>query len=90
MHVIPVDPLILRVWVPFPLDQVLHLVLSSELSGLQDFFNLILLFSIDKVRRGFHKVRSVELSFAIRGQEVYMEDIMDLPLWGKFQLISDW
>ena len=30
MHVIPVDPLIFRVWVPLPFDQVLHFTLSAE------------------------------------------------------------
>ena len=56
---------------------------------MEDVFDFVFLFPIDKVRRGFGEVRSVELSFMIRGQQVYMEDIVYLPLRRKCQLISD-
>ena len=89
MYVVPIDPLILQVWVPFPFDQVLYLTLSAELPRLQDLFDFVLLLSINKVRRGFRKVGSMELGFMIRGQQVCMEDIMYLPLQREYQLISD-
>ena len=89
MKVIPIDPLILRVWVPLPFDQVLYLVPSSELARLEDFLNFIFFFPIDKVRWGFCEIGSMELSLTIRGQEVYMENVVNLPLWGEFQLIGD-
>ena len=89
MYVIPINPLILQVRVSLPFDQVLYFTLSAELLRLQDFFDFVFFLPIDKVRRGFHKVWSVELGFTIRGQQVCMEDVMYLPLWGKFQLISD-
>ena len=89
MYVVPVDPLIFCIWVSLPFDQVLHFTLSAIFSQLEDFLNLILFFPIDKVRRWFRKVWSVELGLMIRGQEVCVEDVMYLPLWQKFQLISD-
>ena len=89
MQVVPVDPLIFRFRVPFPFDQVLHLAPSSKSVRLEDLFDFVFFFSIDKVRRWSGKVRSVELGFMIRGQQVCMEDVVYLPLRGKRQLISD-
>ena len=76
VQVIPVDPLVFRFWVPFPLDEVLHLAPSSKPSRLEDLFDFVFFFPIDKVRRGSCEIRSVELGFMIRGQQVRMEDVM--------------
>ena len=89
MQVVPVDPVVFRFWVPFPLDEVLHLAPSSKSLQLEDLFDLIFFFSIDKVRRGSCEIRPVELGLMIRGQQVCVEDVVYLPLWGKHQLISD-
>ena len=89
VQVIPIDPLVFRLWVPLPLDEVLHFAPSSIFPRLEDVFDFVFFFPIDKVRRGFGEVRSVELGFMIRGQEVCMEDIVYLPLQRKCQLISD-
>ena len=89
MQVVPIDPLVFRCWVPFPLDKVLHFAPSPKSSRLEDFFDFIFLFPIDKVRRGSCEIRSVEFGLLIRGQQVCMEDVVYLPLWGKLQLIGD-
>ena len=47
---------------------------------MENVFDFVFLFPIDKVRRGFGEVRSVELGLMIRGQQVRMEDVVYLPL----------
>ena len=89
MQVVPVDPLIVQVWVSLPFDQILDLVPSAMLSCIQDLFNFVLLFSIDQIRRGLHKVRSMEVHFLIGGEKINMKHVMDLPLDWEIELISD-
>ena len=89
MQVVPVDPLVFQFWVPFPFDEVLYLAPSSNFPRLEDLFDFVFFFPIDKVRRRSCEIWSVELGFMIRGQQVCMEDVVYLPLWRERQLISD-
>jgi hypothetical protein len=72
-HVFLGHPLVFRVWVPLPLDEVLQLAPSSEMPRGHDSLHFVLFFPIDKVRWGLIVVCAMELCLAIRGQEVYVE-----------------
>ena len=84
-----IDPLIVRVWVSLPFDQIPDLAPSSMSSCIQDLFDFVLLLSVDQIWRRLHKFRSMEVCFLIGGEKIDMKHVMDLPLDWEIELISD-
>ena len=70
-------PGIFRQWIAFPCGQVPAVFAIATVS--YNPINLIFFFSIDHVRRRSGEVRSMCVSFSIRGKKGGMEDIMDFP-----------
>ena len=55
----------------------------------QYLLHFVLFFVFNKVRRWSGVVGTVELRLSIRGKEVNVKHVMDLPLFWKHQLIGD-
>ena len=72
-------PCVVCIGVAFPLDKILELLFSSEKTVINDSFNFIFFGVFNKVRRWPRVVSPVFYSFAIRGQEGCVEDVMDGP-----------
>ena len=89
VHVIPVDPLIVQLGVSLPLYEVLLCLPSSKDPGVENVLHLKVFFIPDKVRWGVHVVFPVECHFPIWGEQVHLKHQVDLPVWGKSQLIVD-
>ena len=69
----------------FPLDVVLEL--TTEISTVQNFFNLVLLFSVDDDRCRFSWLVAVDLVSLPRCKAVYVEYIVNLELQRELQTI---
>jgi hypothetical protein len=82
-------PRVVCIGVSFPFDKVLELSFTSEVTVINDGLDLIFFGVFDKVRRWPRVVGPVFCSFAIRGQEGCVEDVMDGPGCGKLQSICD-
>jgi hypothetical protein len=67
----------------------LKLSFTSKMTVINDGLDFVFFGVFDKVRRWPRVVVSVFYSFAIRGQEGCVEDVMDGPGCGKLQLIRD-
>src|SRR6266404_3725670 len=89
VDVLPLDPLIVRIGVSFPLDQVLYLTSTPELSGIDNTLHFIFFFSIDKVRRRSRVIGSVSCRFLIWCEEIHMKHRVYLPLFRQSELICD-
>jgi hypothetical protein len=72
-HVFLVDPLVLCIQIPLPLDEVLQFAPLSETPRGHDSLHFVFFFPIDKVRWWLIVVCAVEPCFVIRGQEVYVK-----------------
>src|ERR1700761_4111795 len=83
IHVIPIDPLIVRCWITFPLDQVLYFAPSTMTSRVQNLLHFILFFSINEVRRGSRKVWSMYRSFLVWCKKIHMKYRMYFPRRGE-------
>ena len=82
-------PRVVCIGVAFPLDKILELSFTSEVTVINDSLDLIFFGVLDKVRRWPCVVGPMFYSFVIRGQEGCVEDVMDGPGCGKLQLICD-
>ena len=82
-------PRVVCIGVTFPLDKILKLSFTSEVTVINDGLDFVLFGVFDKVRRWPRVIGSMLRGFAIRGQEGRMEDIMDGPGCGELQLIRD-
>ena len=82
-------PRVVCIGVSFPFDKVLELSFTSEVTVINDGLDLIFFGVFDKVRRWPRVVGPVFCSFARRGQEGCVEDVMDGPGCGKLQSICD-
>jgi hypothetical protein len=69
VHVLWGDPLIIALGESFPFDQVLECLFSPKVAVIDNFFDLLLFFSINHVRRGSGEVRSVACGFLVGAQE---------------------
>ena len=83
-------PCVICIGIAFPLDKILKLSFTSEVTVINDGLDLVFFGVFDKVRRWPRVVGPVFYSFAIRGQEGRMEDVMDGPGGGELQLICNW
>jgi hypothetical protein len=69
-------PLVFRIGIALPLDEVLQLVPSSETPRGHHLLHFIFFFPVNKVRWRLIVVCAVKLCLAIRGQEVHMKHRM--------------
>jgi hypothetical protein len=69
-------PLVFRIGIALPFDEILQLVPPSETPQGHDSLHFIFFFPVDKVRWRLIVVCAVKLCLAIRGQEVYMKHRM--------------
>jgi hypothetical protein len=83
MYIVSCFPCVICIGVALPLDKILKPLFTSEVTVINDGFDFIFLGVFDKVRRRPRVVSPVFCSFAIRGQEGRMEDIMDGPGSGE-------
>ena len=72
-------PRVIRIWVAFPMDEILEGSFSSVEPVINDVFYFVFRFSSDKVRWRPRVVGAMGLVFMIRGQERGVEDVMDGP-----------
>jgi hypothetical protein len=82
--------LVFRIRIALPFDEVLQLAPSSEMPRGHDLLHFVFFFPVDKVRWGLIVVGAVKPCLAIRGQEVYMEHGVQLPLHRETEFIGDW
>ena len=83
MYVVSCFPCVVRIGVPFPFDEVLELSFTAKVTVIDNGLDFIFFGVFDKVRRWSRVVGPVFCSFAIRGQEGCVEDVMDGPGCGK-------
>ena len=82
-------PCVICIGIALPLDEILKLSFTSKVTVINDGFDFIFFGVFDKVRRWPRVVGPVFRSFAIRGQEGRVEDVMDGPGGGELQLICN-
>ena len=83
MYLVSCLPCIIRIGVAFPLDKILKLSFTSEVTVINYGLDFVFFGVFDKVRRWSRVVSSVFCSFAIRGQEGCVEDVVDGPGRGE-------
>ena len=88
-HILGIKPLIVRIGISLPLYQVLFLLLTPIVALIQYLLHFILFFFSDKVRWWSGVIGTVELCLSIRGKELNVKHVVDLPLIWKYQLIVD-
>jgi hypothetical protein len=76
-------PCVVCIGIPFPFDEILELPFAAKVTVINDGLDFIFFGVSDKVRRWPRVVGPVFCSFAIRGQEGCVEDVMDGPGCGK-------
>ena len=76
-------PRVVCIGVAFPLDKILELLFTSEVTVINNSLDFVFFGVFDKVRGWPRVVGPVFCSFAIRGQEGRMEDVMDGPGHGE-------
>ena len=76
-------PCVVCIGIALPFDKVLKLSFTSEVTVINDGLDFVLFGVFNKVRRWPRVVGSVFCSFAIRGQEGRMEDVMNGPGGGE-------
>ena len=83
VYVVSCFPCVVCIGVPFPLDEILKLSFTPEVAMVNDSFDFVFFGVLDKVRGWPRVVGPVFYSFAIRGQQGCVEDVMDGPGRGK-------
>ena len=83
MYMVSCFPCVVCIGVSLPFDEVLELSFTAKVTVINDGLDLIFFGVFDKVRRWPRVVDSVFGSFAIRGQEGCVEDVMDGPGCGE-------
>ena len=83
------DPLVVRIGVSLPLDQVLEGAPPSMASLIYNVFYFVLFFSFDKVRRWSFKVGAVGGRLPIGGKEGDVERVPYLPGGGEVEAIGN-
>ena len=82
-------PCVICIGIALPLDKILKLSFTSEVTVINYGFYFVFFGVLDKVRRWPRVVGPMFCRFAIRGQEGCVEDVMDGPGVGKLQLICN-
>ena len=89
MYVVSCFPCVVCIGVALPLDKILELSFTSEVTVINDGLDFVLFGVFDKVRWWPRVVGPMLHGFTIRGQEGRMKDVMDSPGCGEPQLICD-
>ena len=89
VYVVSCFPCVVCIGVAFPLDKILKLSFTSEMTVINDGLDFIFFGVFDKVRRWPRVVVHVFHSLAIRGHEGCVEYVMNGPGRGELQLICD-
>ena len=76
-------PRVICIGIALPLDKILKLSFTSEVTVINDGFDFVFFGVFDKVRRWPRVVGPMFHSFAIRGQEGRVKDVMDGPGGGE-------
>ena len=82
-------PCVICIGIALPLDKVLKLSLTSEVTVINYGLHFVFFGIFDKVRGRPRVVGPVFCGFTIRGQEGRMKDVMDGPGDGELQLIRN-
>ena len=72
-------PRVVCIGIALPLDKILKLSFTSEMTVINDGLDFVFFGVFDKVRRWPRVVAPVFYGFAIRGQEGCVEYVMDGP-----------
>ena len=89
MYMVSCFPCVVCIGVSFPLDKILKLSFTSEVTVINDGLDFVFFGVFDKVRRWPRVVGSMFCRFTIRGQEGRVKDVMDGPGGGELQLIRN-
>ena len=82
-------PCVVCIGIALPLDKILKLSFTSEMTVINDGLDFVLFGVFDKVRWWPRVVGPMFCGFTIRGQEGRVKDVMDGPGCGELQLICD-
>ena len=82
-------PCVVCIGIALPLDKILKLSFTSEVTVIDDGLDFVFFGVFDKVRRWPRVVGPMFCRFTIRGQEGRVEDVMDGPGGGELQLIRN-
>jgi hypothetical protein len=83
VYMVSCFPCVVCIGITFPLDKILKLSFTSEVTVINDGFDFVLFGVFDKVRWWPRVVGSVLHGLAIRSQEGRMENVMDGPGGGE-------
>ena len=83
MHLVSCFPRVVCIGIALPLDKVLELSFTSEVTVINDGLDFVLFGVFDKVRRWPRVVVPVLYGFTIRGQEGCVKYVMNGPGRGK-------
>jgi hypothetical protein len=83
VHMVSCFPRIVCIRVPFPLDQVLKLSFTSEVTVINDGLDLVFFGVFDKIWGWPRVVGPMFYGLVIRGQEGCVEDVMNGPGCGE-------
>ena len=83
MYMVSCLPCVICIGIAPPLDKILKLSFTSEMTVINDGLDFVFFGVFDKVRRWSRVVGPVFCGFAIRGQEGGVKDVMDGPGGGK-------
>ena len=89
VYMVSCFPRVVCIGVAFPLDKILKLSFTSEVTVINDGLDFVFFGVLDKVRRWPRVVVPVFHSLAIRGQEGCVKYVMDGPGCGELQLVCD-
>ena len=76
-------PCVICIGIALPFDKILELSFTSKVTVIDDGLDFVFFGVFDKVRRWPRVVGPVFRSFAVRGQERCVEDVMDGPGGGE-------
>ena len=85
-YVPSIFPRIVSRGIPFPFDKVLKVSPPSDMAMIDDGLDFVFLLSINDVWGRTWKIVSVLAGFSKRGQKSGVEDVMNGPGRGQFQL----
>ena len=89
VYMVSCFPRVVCIGVAFPLDEVLKLSFTSEVTVINDGLDFVFFGVFDKIRRWPRVVVPVFYGLAIRGQEGCVKYVMDGPGCGELQLIRN-
>ena len=89
VYMVSCFPHVVRIWISFPLDEVLELSFASKVTVINDGLDFVFFDILDKIRRWPRVVVPMFYGLAIRGQERRMEYVMNGPGRGESQLICN-